>query len=599
MSTKFTSTDFATGEYNKFVGHLVGPTITSFTYPDGKSCLNPAGSQTFIINGLYFDNPTVYINGTSVTVSASTSTSITVTSPALSVGTYDVFAVNQGDGTLGPVSAVKLVYASTTPTWTTASGSLGTGYEGTRVNTLLEASSDTYVTFSVSAGTMPSGLSFISTGPTGAYLTGTLGSVATQTTYNFTIAATAATGQSTTRDFSFIVNPDTVTWSTTTLPIVLNVNSRVYTMLSATSAAGVDITYSSSNLPSGLSITENVLSSDVISSAVSYSFNITATASNGKSAQIDVSMGVMLPSQSIYTTPGTYSWTAPAGVTRVSAVAVGGGGGGGAFSSYGRGGGGGGLAWVNDIVVVPGNSYTVVVGAGGTRGAYASTSLGGTGGQSYFINATTVQAGGGTGGAAGSTGAAVGAGGGATWENTLYGTSGANAGGIGGYGGAYGGGGGGAGGYTGQGGSGYQGSTTTTSQPGYVGVGNGGGGGGGGSGGSTYVGGGGGGTGLYGQGRTGHAGTGTTNNAQGGGGGSFYNGTGMGGNSSQAAAINAQGGISGTGRTQYADGGYPGGGGGGGDYVTSPYRNGAGAAGGVRIIWGAGRAYPSTNTKDL
>jgi len=598
MSTKIKSTDFVTGEYAKFTSLLAGPSITSFTYPGSAACLASSGGQTLIINGGYFHNPAVYINGSSVAVTSSTTTTITITSPALAAGAYDVDVVNQTYSAVG-LSAVKLVYSDATPTWTTTAGSLGTVYEGSRVNTLFQASSDTSITFSVSAGTMPSGLSFVSIGPSGAYLTGIVGSVSTQTTYNFTIAATDATGKFATQDFSFIVNPDVVAWPTATLSIVLNVNNRVYTRLPATSTAGLDITYSSSNLPAGLSITGNVLSSGVISSAASYSFNITAASSSGKTASISVSIGVMVPSQSIYTTPGTYSWTCPAGVTRVSAVAIGGGGGGGSFSSYGRGGGGGGLSWVNDIVVVPGNSYTVVVGAGGTRGAYASTSAGGTGGESYFINATTVQGGGGTGGRAGSTAAAVGAGGGANWEATLYGTSGANAGGIGGYGGVYGGGGGGAAGYSGQGGSGYQGSTTTTSQPGYVGVGNGGGGGGGGSGGSTYVGGGGGGTGLYGQGRTGHSGSGSTSNAQGGGGGSFYNGTGRGGNSSQAAAANAQGGIAGTGRTQYADGGYPGGGGAGGDYASSPYYNGAGAAGGVRIIWGAGRAYPSTNTKDL
>jgi hypothetical protein len=595
MSTKITSTDFASGEYVKFINRLAGPSITSFTYPGSASCLASSGGQTLIINGVYFSNPAVYINGSSVAVNSSTSTTITVTSPALAVGSYNVSVVNQTDSVPG-MSAVQLLYSDSTPTWTTAAGSLGTAYEGTRVNTLLQASGDTSITFSVSAGTLPSGLSFVSTGPTGAYLTGTLGSVSSQTTYNFTIAATDAAGKVATQDFSFVVNPDTVTWSTTTLSIVLNVNSRVYTMLSATSAAGLDITYSSSNLPAGLSITGNTLSSGEQTSAVSYSFNITATASNGKSAQISVSMGVMVPSQAIYTTPGTYSWQAPTGVTRVSAVAFGGGGGGGAYSAYGRGGGGGGMSWVNDIIVVPGQSYTVVVGAGGTRGAYATTSLGGTGGQSYFINATTVQGGGGTGGAANSTTAAVGAGGGATWENVLYGTSGGAAGGVGGYGGVYGGGGGGCAGYGVQGGSGYQGSTSTTGQSGYFG--GGGGGGGGGSGGSTYSGGGGGGTGLYGQGHNGHAGTGSTSNGQGGGGGSFYNGTGKGGNSTNAAAINSQGGLVGTGKTQYADGGYPGGGGGGTDNTTSPYYNGAGAAGGVRIIWGAGRAYPATNTKD-
>ncbi len=40
------------------------------------------------------------------------------------------------------------------------------------------------------------------------------------------------------------------------------------------------------------------------------------------------------PGQSEYTTPGTYSWVAPDGVTSVSVVAIGGGGAGGADIEY-------------------------------------------------------------------------------------------------------------------------------------------------------------------------------------------------------------------------------------------------------------------------
>ena len=51
--------------------------------------------------------------------------------------------------------------------------------------------------------------------------------------------------------------------------------------------------------------------------------------------------GVAAPGQNIYTTPGTYSWTAPAGVTTISVALVGGGGCGDDGNS-GDGGGGGG-----------------------------------------------------------------------------------------------------------------------------------------------------------------------------------------------------------------------------------------------------------------
>lgn len=256
--------------------------------------------------------------------------------------------------------------------------------------------------------------------------------------------------------------------------------------------------------------------------------------------------------QQEYTTPGTYTFTAPPGVTSVCAVCVGGGGGGMYYqyssSSYTyamNGGSGGGLGWKNNIPVVPGNTYTVVVGAGGSQGAYSSGST--NGGSSYFISSSTVAGnGGGYGRYAQSRagGTYVGDGGGNGGAVTHQYSSG--------YGPC---GGGGAGGYSGNGGS-------TNNRYSYAGSG---GGGGGGYVGSNYYSNGGGGVGIYGQGSNG-----TSN----GGGGS--------------------GGVSATGR----NGGTFGGGGGGSSSVYWGY-GGNGGGGAVRIIWGSGRAFPSTNTADV
>jgi hypothetical protein len=114
--------------------------------------------------------------------------------------------------------------------------------------------------------------------------------------------------------------------------------------------------------------------------------------------------------QQAYTTAGTYSWVAPAGVGSVSVVAVGGGG--------GR--SGGGLGYRNNISVVSGNSYTVLVGAG-ANGADST--------ESYFISTATVRGGATT--ASGFTGGTfTGDGGGAGGSGTFSG------GGAGGYAGA-------------------------------------------------------------------------------------------------------------------------------------------------------------------
>ena len=119
----------------------------------------------------------------------------------------------------------------------------------------------------------------------------------------------------------------------------------------------------------------------------------------------------------IFNTPGSYTWTAPQGVTAVAAVTIGGGGGG----TNSDGGGGGGLGWNNNITVVPGQTYTVVVGQGGA-GADGSRGDSNNGEDSWFIDSDTVRGSGGThhgggfagdGGNSGGSGGSFGGGGGA------------------------------------------------------------------------------------------------------------------------------------------------------------------------------------------
>lgn len=88
------------------------------------------------------------------------------------------------------------------------------------------------------------------------------------------------------------------------------------------------------------------------------------------------SRGVLL----VYSVAGTYSWTCPAGVTRLKAIVTGGGGGaGGSTSSITYAGGNAGATAIKYVNVVPGTSYTVIVGDGGAGGATgASGSNGGS-----------------------------------------------------------------------------------------------------------------------------------------------------------------------------------------------------------------------------
>ena len=252
------------------------------------------------------------------------------------------------------------------------------------------------------------------------------------------------------------------------------------------------------------------------------------------------------------TNGATYSYVIPSDVTSICAVVVGGGGGSGNSGGNwaGAGGGGGGLAWKNNIAVTPGETLTVGVGQRGTPG--------GSGGQSYISRGATylVQASGGTGGSSsnsqrnGGLGGArmVGDGGGSGGQG---GRTGNNVGG---------GGGGGAGGYSGNGGNGGAGNATIAATAGSGGAG--------GGGNATSAGSrGGGGVGVYGQ----------------GGSGSNLGGGGSGGVSGTIAAFS----------NQITGGNY--GGGGGAEEDDTTITGTQGGQGVVRIIWGLGRAFPSTN----
>jgi hypothetical protein len=326
-----------------------------------------------------------------------------------------------------------------------------------------------------------------------------------------------------------------------------------------------------------------------LTSCTAYTFKVKASnaAATGPCSAASNSVTTFAQGQTAYTTAGTFSFVAPAGVTRVSVVAVGGGG---PFSAYNEcafqcpnyfrtgpgGGGGGGLGYKNNITVVPGCSYAVVVGAGGIApsGFNAAPT---SGGQSYFISAATVRGGGGTGGATQGT---AGTGG------TYTGDGGGNGGAGGLPSGVYAGSGGGAGGYSGNGGAGVAPGTN----------GNAGAGGGGGSAAarsSQEPPTGSGGVGLLGQGSNGAGGTTTSQASSVGGGGSGGASGGLG--ACMGYPVGSKGGAGG------AYGGAMGGSNYGGWVCTNtPFASSPAGVGAVRIIWpGTTRSFPSTNTGNL
>ena len=101
-----------------------------------------------------------------------------------------------------------------------------------------------------------------------------------------------------------------------------------------------------------------------------------------------------------FTTIGSTTWTAPAGVSSLEYIIVGGGGGGGGgYDTGAGGGGGGGMVLSGTMAITPGTSYNVLVGEGGDAstsdyGRLNETS-GGDGGSSSFDIITALGGGGG------------------------------------------------------------------------------------------------------------------------------------------------------------------------------------------------------------
>jgi hypothetical protein len=255
------------------------------------------------------------------------------------------------------------------------------------------------------------------------------------------------------------------------------------------------------------------------------------------------------PGQVAYTTPGTYTFVVPDGVSSLIVLAVGAGEGG--LSNGVVAGDGGSLSYDNALSVTPGEALTVVVGAGGAGVQTGSQNPGGDSTISRGGTAILRAKGGGSGSS--------------------------NVGGVSYTGGAGSHGGGGAAGYSGNGGGGG-----ALNTDGSAGSGGGGGGGGGGntSGGNTFGGGGGGGVGILGEGSSGAGGGRSGTIGLGGKGGSG------GDDGADQVVVPVGNPLS----VRIAGGAY---GGGGAAAGTTFGASGNGAGGAVRVLWGGGRSFPS------
>lgn len=420
-----------------------GPKVTTITYPGGANAASNSGNESVVLTGTGFESGVqIYVNGNAVpAVSRTNANSLSFTTPALGTGaTYPLYVVNPDGGTAIFVPGMQV---SAGPVWVTTSPLQSFGAAGA-VSRTLQANSDSVVTYSLAGGSsLPSGLTLAANG----LLSGTLTSPpVAETTYNFTVVATDAELQTSSKAFSI----NATIGIEATGGTVSNISGyRVHTFTSTgtftvVSGAG-DIEYlvvagggggGKAGDGGGGGGAGGLLQGNVAVSSGSY----TVTIGGGGAG-----------STSIYSAGGNNGANSSISGTGVAVTANGGGFGSSAFSgsgygsSGGNGGSGGGAAQRNAPVaggrgIYPGSTYINATrqgydggwvtggsdsgaGGGGAGAAGANTSgSGGNGGnglQSTITGSSVYYAGGGAGGTstAGGTGG-LGGGGNPTQNGT-------------------------------------------------------------------------------------------------------------------------------------------------------------------------------------
>lgn len=179
------------------------PTISSIspeTITNSQTSIVITGTNYVITPQVEFINTSTGIWYIADTVTRDSATQLTVNATLAVDGNYKI-RIENPDGN-AVLSSTALLTVSDAPTWSTAAGSLGSIAAGSSASFTVSATSDSAVTYSITSGALPGGLSLNSS--TGA-ITGTESGATAETTYNFTIRATDAESQTADRAFSITV----------------------------------------------------------------------------------------------------------------------------------------------------------------------------------------------------------------------------------------------------------------------------------------------------------------------------------------------------------------------------------------------------------
>ena len=183
------------------------PTITSIS----QSYIAPATATSFNITGTnYEEGVQVWAEKSDGTFSSANSItrnsaiSLTVNFTLAAEGDYYLRVENPDGHSVR--SGTALLGVNNDPTWTTASGSLGSFANGTAVSCSAYATETDSgpITYALVSGSLPGGCS-LSVDNNIAYITGTESGSTAETTYTFSIEATDDESQKATREFSITI----------------------------------------------------------------------------------------------------------------------------------------------------------------------------------------------------------------------------------------------------------------------------------------------------------------------------------------------------------------------------------------------------------
>jgi len=381
--------EYYTGTEFKVIDTAPTVTVVSPLEVDSQA----GGNITFTITGSSFNsgaivkfigNDATEITASTTTVNSSSSISAVIARSSFvsAKEPYDVRVINTS-GLAGTLD--NQINVDSSPTWTTASGSLGAVTELQSANfsaTATDADGDT-ITYSLVSGSLPSGLSLNTS--TGA-ITGTAPDLASTTTYSFTLRATA-NSQTADRAFSITVNvPQTYTFSYTGADQTLTVPAGVTSISVDLRGAGGG---NQGNAGAGgtggktvgtLAVTAGEVYKIVVGQAgrlttgSSYGGGGAYTAGNGNGGGGGGYTGIFLNS-----------------VSQANAKAIAGGGGGGAYGGSTGGSGGGSTGGSDGQSLATGGTQSAGGSASGSRagsalqgGNAAGSGNGGSGGGGYW-----------------------------------------------------------------------------------------------------------------------------------------------------------------------------------------------------------------------